>query len=116
MELVAVYGTLKSGFGNHRVLGEEAEFMGNDVLDNWSMYSYGHFPFVVPTEDAGDKIYVEVYAIPNLRRTDALEGYHEGYDGFYDRKKVATIFGDAWIYFFPEKPDRNYPRVESGVW
>lgn len=116
MELVAVYGTLKQGFGNHVVLGDAAEFMGEEKLSNWAMYSYGHFPFIVPTNDCDDTVHVEVYAIPNLKRTDRLEGYDNGYQGFYDRKKVETTFGDAWIYFFPEMPDSSYPRVESGVW
>lgn len=115
MELLAVYGTLKEGFHNHRVLPKGSRKKGTTRVAGWRMYSLGGFPYITHGAFADD-VLVEVYEVPDLRATDALEGYHDGYAGFYDRMKVRTEFGDAWIYFFPDAANLSHPRVVSGEW
>jgi gamma-glutamylaminecyclotransferase len=117
--LVFVYGTLKKGFGNHRLL-TEATYLGKAVtLRPMRMAGYG-VPFVWPSK-AGRSVQGEVYDIGDtlndqqardcLRRLDRLES--NGH--VYDRKphQVRMIEGpdgikplprdqgeehEAWIY------------------
>ena len=109
--LVFVYGSLKHGFGNHRVLGS-AEFIGPYVTPScYTMRSMGAFPFV---EKSGDTpISGEIYEVDEdgLRALDCLEGHPT----FYKREKIDTDYGEAWIYFI-NNVTHDYPVVDDGVW
>jgi len=109
-ELVAVYGSLRDGLSNHRLL-ETAKPLGKDTVTGFDMFSLGAFPYVRPTKEANN-IVVEVYEVDEntFARLDMLEGY----PSFYDRMKIATKYGDAWIYFIDEYG--KYPKVTSGDW
>lgn len=82
--LVFVYGTLKSGYGNHRCL---SEFGATFVCDARSLrpdyvLTRGAFPYCLPVEPGdGTRIIGEVYAVsaPCLARLDMLEGYPNHY-------------------------------------
>jgi len=106
--LVAVYGSLKEGYGNHRLL-LSSDKMGEDWVEGWQMYSLGGFPAIVK---GNSKVKVEIYSVDEetFSRLDRLEGY----PSFYDREQVKTVQGDAWIYFHHYKP--NAPVVEDGDW
>lgn len=106
--LVCVYGTLRRGFGNHRLLAN-GRMLGECRLDGWEMYSLGDFPAVVPGDG---EIVCEVYEIDQaiLNRLDHLEGY----PNFYNRGLVVTPHGKAWMYYLDTLTGR--PRVESGDW
>lgn len=108
MNKVAVYGSLKEGFGNHRLL-TTSEKVGEDWVDGWTMYSLGGFPAIV---EGDGSIKVEIYEVDDetFSRLDRLEGY----PSFYDRKKVETSEGAAWIYYHHTPPAREI--VESGEW
>lgn len=107
--LLFVYGTLKSNYGNNRILNN-AEYVGNACLDkSFSMYltENGYFPYVVK-EPSPDNVKGELYWItPDiLDNTDALEGHPD----FYKRQKTvvtrpdgSTI--DAYIYVYPHIVD-----------
>jgi gamma-glutamylcyclotransferase (GGCT)/AIG2-like uncharacterized protein YtfP len=91
---VFVYGTLKSGYGNNRLL-RNATFLGDGYLRDHKCYYYGpigSFPFVVPSK--GTSVLGEVYQVDRntLSSLDSLEGYREGQEKqyFYDRQS-ATI-------------------------
>lgn len=106
---VAVYGTLRQGFGNHRLL-EHSKFLGKTKTD--AIFSmHGH---IVPwISNGGDtQITVEVYEIDEqtLQSLDWLEGY----PNYYDRQIINTEFGEAWIYFIDNRLVGNY--IESGDW
>lgn len=109
MELLAVYGTLKKGHPNHRVIGN-AEYLGSCAIEGWAMYSLGYFPCIVPMK-LSSRVVVEVYALDDLAAADRLEGY----PNFYDRTKVRTSYGEAWVYFMREAPD-GAKKVRSGNW
>lgn len=109
--LVAVYGSLKKGFGNHRLL-EKADFVGTDRISGWVMYHLGGFPGIIAGE--GD-ISIELYKVnrTEFRHLDMLEGY----PSFYNRKQVTTNEGEAWIYYLnDENMYSDHPIVENGVW
>lgn len=113
---VAVYGTLKQGFSNHRVMQYAGgKKIGEEVLSGATMFSYGAFP-VIALDCSENNILVEVYEVEDLEPLDRLEGF----PNFYDRSKVETKWGSAWIYHAPSREvdhiNATLPRVESGIW
>ena len=80
---VFVYGSLKKGFHNHRVLGD-SEFVCTDILSGYSLVDLGSFPMALPNPDGC--ILGEVYYVTpeTLEALDRLES--EG--SFYKREVV----------------------------
>lgn len=118
---VAVYGSLRQGLGNHRLLAHVPEFKEGKTVQPFIMYSMGGFPAIVDGGDSG--VVVEVYEVDDdtLQRLNQLEGYsgEYGYQGFYDRKVVDVELdsGDevqAHIYYFHEAPNNSV--VDTGDW
>ena len=48
MDKVFVYGTLKEGFGNNRLL-KDSQKISEDAVEGFVMYHMGGFPGVVPS-------------------------------------------------------------------
>lgn len=96
---VFVYGTLKRGYGNNRLL-RNSEFVdvGVSADNEFTMYCNGGFPYVF---DSGEAFVAgEVYSV-----TDEVFGHLDGLEGYprhYDRKQidVSTKKGiiKCWIY------------------
>ena len=112
--MVFVYGTLKHGFYNHRVmLKANGRFVGAHITEpEYTMVSLRAYPAVL---DQGDtSIHGEVYEVDSLLYLDRLEGY----PGFYDRKIIDTSFGPAWMYLLADrhKDVTMYPKVPTGKW
>lgn len=111
---VFVYGTLKRGYGNHRLLAGRSIFIGDDSIAG-KLFDLGPFPAAQKGEG---KIYGEVWMIGphTLKSLDTLEGHPE----FYKREPVTTQAGhEAWVYFMPELhctkrehylPEGRWPR------
>lgn len=111
MHKVFVYGSLKRGYGNHHFL-EKSMYQGNIVTHpEYTMYSLGAFPAVV--EGGDTSIHGEVYEVTDSTM-EALD-FLEGYPSFYNRKKISTMYGDAWMYYHDEEPS-HAGVVESGEW
>jgi gamma-glutamylcyclotransferase (GGCT)/AIG2-like uncharacterized protein YtfP len=76
-KLVYVYGTLKSGFGNHRIL-ETSEFVGEVTTKPfYRLYNVGHYPGLVEDAETGKAIQGELYRVTDpavMQRLDRLEG------------------------------------------
>lgn len=110
MTRVFVYGSLKRGFCNHRVLGASRCLGGHASAPRYTMYDLGPYPAVLPR--GRGVIHGEVYEISArvLAALDALEDYPR----VYDRIQVATPFGRAWMYVVREA--MNHPVVPDGVW
>ena len=99
--LVAVYGSLRRGMGNSRLMsmyntdGKDG-YLSDAKVDGFSMRSCGGYPAIVK-HDGGNPVLIELYNV-NDETFDALDGL-EGYPSFYNREQVETPEGDAWIYF-----------------
>lgn len=109
--LVAVYGSLRSGLGNHRVLGD-SPYIDTVRIHGFDMYSYGSYPYVTTSDG---EITVELYRVPDgdiAYGLDCLEGFPQ----FYDRKLVPTPHGQAWIYFIDNENNEHFPHVKHGDW
>lgn len=110
---VFVYGTLKNGHGNHRLLAS-SKFLGRSYIEGrYKMLSMGGFPGLVAAATLPEcRISGEVYQVSE-EVFQALD-YLEGHPRFYERMKVPTQYKNAWAYFLPAAYlDRNY--VDAGT-
>ena len=106
--LVFVYGSLRKGYGNHRLL-QDSEFKGyHNTEPAYTMYSLGPFPMV--GETGHHSIVGEVYEVDEDTAL-ALDNL-EGYPHFYDRIIIDTEHGPAWMYV----GGHTGQIVESGDW
>ena len=100
--LVAVYGTLRQGHGNHHLLSSANLVDAGSTVDQYAMVCEG-IPYVgSESRPDGHNIAVEVYAVDDetLQRMDGLENHPE----WYQRKKVPIHLDNglvvtAWLYF-----------------
>lgn len=114
---VFVYGTLKAGKLNHRII-EGNDFLGEDYIQGFDLFCGGGFPWIVPSEASDTLVKGEVYEVDDetLERLDRLEGYSNGYTGFYDRTEVVTTEGKTVLVYFMHDNSRNGRPVPSGDW
>ena len=98
---VAVYGTLKMGKGNHRLLAN-SEYVGAGVTVNkYGMQNHG-IPYVFEYVTR-DQISVEVYDVPDEQDRLALDNL-ESHPDHYERKLIDVELLDGstvtcWLYF-----------------
>lgn|SRR5574343_1090304 len=115
--LVFVYGSLKSGFHNHRLL-KDSKFVGHAVTkEKYTMYSYGSFPSV--TEEPEYNIHGEIYEITpeTLKSLDRLEGYNpESSHNFYERKTIDVLINNELIPCFIYFGGKTSVKLNKGVW
>lgn len=112
--LVAVYGTLRKGFDNHRLL-QNAEYMGTfNTEPIFDLHDLGGFPGL--KNNGTTSVVMEVYAVneQEAARVDMLEGYEEGRTPtFYDKQPIETPWGTAGVYIYVNNLS-GAPIVESG--
>ena len=115
--LVAVYGTLRRGGHNNKLL-HSSEHLGEDSVRGL-MYDNGGFPYLV-LDEFGTEVVVETYSVdePTLRRLDWLEGYDGNREwNHYDRSLVELSSGTKALIYHVEKDDvKHLPVIESGNW
>lgn len=93
---VFVYGTLRKGFGNHRLLEHpEVKFIGKDSIRARMYTSHWGYPYIVFSQSNKDRVIGEVYEVPYKLvkgSLDRLEGYspRNKKGNLYDRKKALT--------------------------
>lgn len=100
---VFVYGTLKRGYGNNRLLTEQT-FVGEAFTGGFFDMINSGFPVLIPNDD-GHVVKGEVFEIDTniedtLAQLDALEGYRgEGKNNMYDRKEIRVKLAgtDDWV-------------------
>lgn len=114
----AVYGTLKKGRGNDARL-RSTKFLGDHLTEpNYTMYSMGGFPAVVP--EGNTSITIEVYETTDedvINSVNALEGFSgikNDPRNWYDTETIDTPYGKAEMFIFKTAPAR--PVVEGGKW
>lgn len=112
--LVSVYGTLRKGFGNHRLL-KKAKYLGNFNSEPiYNLHDLGGFPGL--KHNGNTSIVMEVYKVTpeEAYNVDCLEGYHPNEKPtFYDKEIIKTPFGKAGVYIYVNNLD-DCPLVESG--
>lgn len=111
-ERVAVYGSLRAGMGNHRLLENAKLVAATKTKPEFKMISVGAFPAVF---DGDDAVVVEVYDVDDytMQRLDWLEGY----PAFYNRKKVKLENGmEAWIYYWDDPDPDEYKKEPIIDW
>lgn len=114
---VAVYGSLRKGLVNHRVVAE-ATYLGTfETAPKYTLYSVGDaFPGL--KQYGNTSVKMEVYEVnkQQLGRLDILEGYAEGRQGnHYERFELNTPYGKAYCYEYNNFPS-GLAVVDSGDW
>lgn len=84
---VFVYGTLKSGFGNNRVL-KNSKFIKNTKVNGFKLCSAGFFPVAVPSEN--NTCLGEVYEVVEDNIMKSLD-FLESEGTMYLRTEVSDI-------------------------
>ncbi len=109
--LLLVYGTLRSGMGNHPLMGGCSEVGVATIKAR--LHLAGWLPMIFEGEG---KVVGEIYEIPDAetwRQLDSLEGH----PNWYERREVdADLNGKTvkvWAYFMTGDP-REGTYVESG--
>jgi len=115
---VAVYGSLRQGHGNNRLLqrGDAKYICTTKTANKYGMFSLGGFPFVSLKSDF-TPIVVEVYEVSDscLSSLDMLEGYRKDGHSFYNRSTVKLVdCEDALIYHIDDRT--NEIPVNNGDW
>ena len=111
--IIGVYGTLKRGSWNNRLL-KDSEFVGEARIPGFRLYASG-IPYAV--EDLSNKEYkllVELFSVTN---SDVLIGvdHLEGHPVFYERKPFNHKGREVWIYTYPkEHLAGGTPEITSG--
>ena len=119
MVKVAVYGSLKRGFGNYPTMKRaEGQFVST-AISNFNVVMDGHsYPYINETSN-GHPMEVEIFDVPK----DKLEGldWLEGHPTFYKREVKSFILEDgskieAWVYFLQSGVEANESLLRDGVY
>ncbi len=113
--VVAVYGTLRKGQGNHRLLLTDNAELVWEGYDNipFRMFGQGNpFPYLVKNDYTTD-IFVEIYAMDGA--TFAALDNLEGYPSFYDRTEEFIGGVTCWVYHVNAE-DAHGGVIEGGDW
>ena len=108
---VFVYGTLMRHEANHHYL-RGATYLGRArTAPRYRLLSLGSYP--VLCLGGRQRTCGEVYRVSTamLRQLDRLEEYPH----YYQRSKIPTAFGPAWLYF-QTQPPAGARAIASGNW
>lgn len=118
LHTVAVYGTLKSGHGNHSRFLTESYCLGDGrTCDDYPLVVDG-LPYLIDRKGDGHRVKVEVYRVDDdtLSRLDSLEGHPE----WYERKKIRVNLDKggtitAWVYMIPDTKSLTHMN-DTGIY
>jgi gamma-glutamylaminecyclotransferase len=105
--LVFVYGSLKKGFHNHRLLSSgQAKFLGDaqSIAPEYAMLDLGSFPGLI---EGTQRVTGELYEVDDhtFHRLDSLEGHPHMYTRYERRFRMEAGDRDAlnaWVYIYNE--------------
>lgn len=105
--VIAVYGTLKKGYGNNRLLINQRFVGKGKTTDRYPLIING-LPYLMEQKGKGHNVEVEVYKVDDntFDDIDTLEGH----PNFYERVETSITMKNgkritAWIYFNRSKKD-----------
>ena len=77
---IFVYGSLKRGFSNHRLLAEQNFLAVGRTLPRFKLYDLGDFPGMTEVAEEGHSIEGEIWSVDPgcLARLEILEGTAQG--------------------------------------
>jgi gamma-glutamylcyclotransferase (GGCT)/AIG2-like uncharacterized protein YtfP len=106
-ELVCVYGTLKRGKSNHKLMERVGTYVCDVVIEDMTMLTSDAYGFPAAIDELGSVIHAEVYQLKQdtlMAQLDWLEGYNENdkENSLFIRRPQFTTAGYAWIYTFNE--------------
>lgn len=106
-QLVAVYGSLRKGEGNHSLLERDnAKYIDTiELPSEYTLFSLGSFPGVHLNGE--NPLTIELYEVDESTLLGPLD-FLEGYDpdavfpeqNFYNRVQIDTEYGKAWLYVY----------------
>ena len=115
--LVAVYGSLRSGMGNHQYYLSSSEYKGTFSTEpEYTLHSLQWYPGL--KLNGNTSVVMEVYEVDEdtLKNLNRLEGYCPGEKStFYDRIEINTPWGKAFTYIYVNELSKD-SIVESGDW
>lgn len=109
-----VYGTLRSSSSNPfaRLLRRGAELTGKGTAQG-KLYRVAEYPGMIPSRNAGDTVYGEVYELKRGNLLSVLDRY-EGRR--FERRMVRVrlengerLIAFAWVYRGPVRAGRRIP-------
>lgn len=114
--LIAIYGTLRKGNGNHRLI-KDSKYLGTfNSQPEFSLYTLGGFPGL--KINGKTSVVMEVYEVTDevAKNVDNLEGYDPNKASyFYDKININTPYGLAGVYIYVNKISENR-LIASGDW
>ena len=115
--LVVVYGSLRSGMGNHQYYLSDSVYKGTFTTEpEYTLHSLSFYPGL--KLNGNTSIVMEVYEVDEetLKNLNRLEGYYPGEKStFYDRIEINTPWGKAFTYIYVNELSKD-SIVESGDW
>jgi gamma-glutamylaminecyclotransferase len=111
-ELLAVYGTLRKGYHNHRLM-HGSKHIGNGFTAERHRMHGESIPFVLEGDEAGvgGNVRVEVYEVAATALKGAIDSL-EGHPKVYTRRKTHVVLDEGrtiecWLYFYDHAPLPN---------
>ena len=96
---LAVYGTLKKGYGNHYLI-KECLYMGEVLLPNMRCYMGSSFPMAWYDKESSQKLKCEVYLISDQKVLDQLHSLEGHPDFFRCVRHPEPIEGEHIVWFY----------------
>jgi gamma-glutamylaminecyclotransferase len=99
--LVAVYGTLKKGYGNYYSYLTSSKYIGGGTTKEKYPLIVKGLPYLIEEGGKGYNVEVDVFKVSDtvLKKLDMLEGH----PNWYRRKQIDIVVGGktlvCWIYF-----------------
>jgi gamma-glutamylcyclotransferase (GGCT)/AIG2-like uncharacterized protein YtfP len=118
---IAVYGTLRKGFGLNRYLEEDrAEFLGTKEIEGYKMYVFSpdhwSYPILSRTDKKSDKVEVELYKVHDnmsgKRAEDRIDSIE--YDAGYYSEDIEIDGNPFKIYLQHDDELQRFHHVKSG--
>jgi gamma-glutamylaminecyclotransferase len=115
---VMVYGTLRRGQSNFRVMEGGVTFVGNCMMVGAKMFSLGGaFPGVKVDDTLSHAVHGELFIVNDeetIRRMDRLEGHPNFYERQLHKVDTPDETHDAWVYIYQH--DTHGELIASGDW